>query len=133
MILQFPTGSKPESVEGEGPAVVGQMLLYNDSTWKVHATKSADEDEVFSIFSRARIRRIWFPPPAASPSCSRKTAPRLRRADSGRPHPETLQGRTRRERGKQLHDRTCGGQYSRSFCEGACCFLGPQILGGGTA
>ena len=49
MILQFPTGSKPESVKDNEPTIVGQMLLYNDSTWKVHTTKSASEEEVYIL------------------------------------------------------------------------------------
>ncbi len=50
MILQFPTGSKDNTeVEEAGPTIVGQMLLYNDSTWKVHTTKKATEDEVFIL------------------------------------------------------------------------------------
>ena len=46
MILQFPTGSKQEG-DDTGPTIVGQMLLYNDNTWKVHTTKKATEDEVY--------------------------------------------------------------------------------------
>lgn len=49
MILQFPTGSIDSNKEDSGPTVVGQMLLYNDSTWKVHTTKQASEDEVYIL------------------------------------------------------------------------------------
>tara|TARA_B000000557_G_C20758281_1_gene436180 strand:- start:42 stop:338 length:297 start_codon:yes stop_codon:yes gene_type:complete len=48
LILQFPTGSKGTDADS-APLIVGSMSLYNDSTWKVHTTKNANEDDVYIL------------------------------------------------------------------------------------